>query len=215
MVDKDFTDTKAGAEHSALTNTVFKLRGTLFSLFGLLALVALYFEARGTILPAATQAVLTGVGATLLVCGLVIRLWAALYIVHNRNRHLVSSGPYSIVRNPLYVGNFVAIFGALVAAGSFLAILIGMLGMAFVYYFTIRYEDARLAIHFEDEFNEFRARVPRVIPSLRNIKALFTQERKDSISYNNIQKELFRALQALGVVALILVFTYAVRYGLI
>lgn len=215
MVDKDFGDTKAGTTHSTLTNTVFKLRGALFGAFGLAALAALYFEARGNILPAATQALLIGVGATLLICGLVIRLWASLYIVHNRNRHLVSSGPYSIVRNPLYLGNFVAIFGALVAAGSIMATLIGMLGMALVYYFTIRYEDARLTTHFEQEFTAFQERVPRMLPSLRNMQALSRQEHKDSISYNNIQKELFRALQALGVVAALLVFTYAIRRGAI
>ena len=44
-------------------------------------------------------------GTLLIALGTGFRLWAGLYIGGHKERELVTSGPYSCVRNSLYLGN--------------------------------------------------------------------------------------------------------------
>lgn len=214
MNDLSFAVSKKITPHSTLTNFVFQHRSLLLAVTGLVSLSCLYFDVRGALLPQSLVIVLTAMGASLLASGLFLRLWASLYIVRNRNKRLVSSGPYSIIRNPLYVGNFTAVFGAMLITGSFAGTVMCFAGMMFVYYFTIKYEDARLEQHFSNEFVEFREKVPRVIPSIRNMSSLVTREATDTVCYANVKKELVRAFHALIVVLGVVAFTYASRYGI-
>ncbi|MCP5131993.1 MAG: isoprenylcysteine carboxylmethyltransferase family protein [Pseudomonadales bacterium] len=214
MNEQSFKIAKAKTPHSTVAKFIFRQRALLLFFTGILTISTLYQDVNGILLPAKLGYILTGMGAALLAAGLFVRLWASLYIVHNRNKNLVCSGPYGIVRNPLYVGNFVAVVGALTMTGSAYATLAAFAGMAFVYYFTIQYEDERLEQFFGQQFVEFRCRVPRVLPSIHALKALIVDQDFDKISYNNVGKELARAFQALAIVVLLLAFTYTVRHGL-
>src|SRR5262245_14008421 len=69
---------------------------------------------------------IAGVGLVLILLGILGRTWCTLYIGGLKKRELVTAGPYSLVRNPLYV------FSALGAAGigaqtgsALLAVLLG------------------------------------------------------------------------------------------
>tara|TARA_R110001599_G_C12277316_1_gene663123 strand:+ start:45760 stop:46407 length:648 start_codon:yes stop_codon:yes gene_type:complete len=215
MKYENFGAAKANTPHSTIATYVFKQRAVLLSVIGLLAIAALYVDIHGATIAANLGYTLTGLGILLLAFGLFIRLWASLYIVHNRNKNLVCSGPYSIIRNPLYLGNFIAVTGALVMTGSIYATLAVLAGMTFVYYFTIRYEDERLEHFFGDQFVEFRNRVPRVLPSVRSLRTLVTNQDFDSISYNNVGNELARAFQVFAIVTILMVFTYTIRHNLL
>lgn len=48
--------------------------------------------------------------------GLVLRLWATTFIGGRKNRQLVTTGPYRIVRHPLYLGSALALVGVLLIA---------------------------------------------------------------------------------------------------
>lgn len=212
---KDFGAAKADASHSAFTGMVFRFRAILFGATGVLAILVLYLDLNGEYMSASRGYMLTGCGVALLSAGLFLRLWASLYIVHSRNKKLVCSGPYGIVRNPLYLGNFIAVAGAMIATGSFFATVIVMGGMSFVYYYTIKFEDERLAQYFGDQFLDFRKKVPRMLPSLESLQNLVTNEKFDTISYNNVGKELLRGLQALAVVFAVWGLTFLVRQSLV
>jgi hypothetical protein len=60
-------------------------------------------------------------GVPLLVLGLAVRFWASGYVgVEGRVREIgarqrIASGPYRLLRHPLYIGNFVLVVGMLVA----------------------------------------------------------------------------------------------------
>jgi protein-S-isoprenylcysteine O-methyltransferase Ste14 len=100
-----------------------------------------------------------------IVVGQAIRLWSSGYI--HKNEVLTVTGPYSLSRNPLYVGSFfmgtgfVISMGVLWLAGAFL------LFFSAVYWYTIKWEEDKLERFFPDEWEGYRSRVPRFIPLFR------------------------------------------------
>ncbi|MBE7182969.1 MAG: isoprenylcysteine carboxylmethyltransferase family protein [Methylobacterium mesophilicum] len=103
-------------------------------------------------------------GTILIVLGIGGRLWSTLYIGGRKSAEVVSTGPYSITRNPLYVFSAIAAAGAGAQMGSVLASLIlGLLCVAAFHLVIFREEDylrARLGQTYED----YCARVPRFLP---------------------------------------------------
>ena len=77
---------------------------------------------------------------------------------------LNTSGVYSIVRNPLYVGNFLVYNGVLVAYSSPAALAFFNVFFFLNYYFIILSEENYLLGQFADAYREYRQTVPRVIP---------------------------------------------------
>src|SRR5665213_53453 len=85
----------------------------------------------------------------------------------------VTAGPYAYVRNPLYVGNFLTAAGFALAftgknsAPVRLALVGGALAAMFgVYAIIVPHEEAYLRETFGEAFEEYVARVPRVVPAL-------------------------------------------------
>jgi hypothetical protein len=79
---------------------------------------------------------------------------------------LNTRGPYSHVRNPLYVGNLGITLGLLLIAHDFWAYALG-LGFFFgEYFFIIRAEEGFLRSRFGTTFDEFCQKVPRWVPRL-------------------------------------------------
>ena len=61
------------------------------------------------------------IGIVLIVIGIAGRLWSTLYIGGRKSASVVSDGPYSITRNPLYVFSAVAAVGVGAQMGSITA----------------------------------------------------------------------------------------------
>jgi protein-S-isoprenylcysteine O-methyltransferase Ste14 len=81
-------------------------------------------------------------------------------------KHLVVSGLYSYVRNPMYLGVAAAIFGqALFFASNRLLIYGALVWLAF-HLFVFFYEEPMLGATFGEEYKTFRKNVPRWIPRL-------------------------------------------------
>ncbi len=146
----------------------FRNRGTLLAL----PAIGLTFFGRPTAKSAA-------VGVPLALAGEALRCWAVGYSgVTTRADHvvaprLVTAGPYAYTRNPLYVGNFITAVGFTVAFTGGLAaprrtlVAAACLGtMLGVYAAIVPLEEAYLERTFGDDFREYVAAVPRIIPSL-------------------------------------------------
>jgi protein-S-isoprenylcysteine O-methyltransferase Ste14 len=151
-----------------LSSFVFGKRGAL------LALPAVVLAAFGR--PSAFS---IATGLPLAFAGEVVRMWAVGYSgVTTRGDTvtapaLVTAGPYAYVRNPLYVGNFLTAAGfalaftgrnsapaRLVLAGGSLAAMLG------VYAVIVPHEEGYLRTTFGTAFDDYCARVPRVVPAL-------------------------------------------------
>jgi len=93
-----------------------------------------------------------------------IRVWATLFIGGRKNDVLQVDGPYSICRNPLYLGS--TCFG--LSIGFFLKSLTfgGVLLVVFLYYwlFVVPAEERFLEGRFGEAFREFCRRTPRFWP---------------------------------------------------
>lgn len=92
------------------------------------------------------------------------RIWCCIYIAGKKHEELVTQGPYSIVRNPLYLFSFLGAVGFGLAVenpilASFLAI-----GFGTYYAFVVRREESRLRGFFGTTYQEYAERTPRWIP---------------------------------------------------
>src|SRR5258707_302242 len=79
---------------------------------------------------------------------------------------LVASGPFAVVRTPLYVGKILLWVGfALTARLVWLAPVILIL-LALEYHAIVRWEEALLETRLGPAYRDYAARVPRWVPSL-------------------------------------------------
>jgi protein-S-isoprenylcysteine O-methyltransferase Ste14 len=92
------------------------------------------------------------------------RTWTTLYIGGQKRRMLVTNGPYSVVRNPLYLFTLLgaAGLGALSGALSFMAICTAFAAVVFLS--VARQEEQFLLATFPDEYPSYAKRVPRLLP---------------------------------------------------
>lgn len=102
------------------------------------------------------------------------------YIIRGgRNRQvyaerLVQGGVFAHCRNPLYVGNFLILLGVGLASNSVLFVSIAIPFFAFAYYAIIAAEENYLRKKFGSEFDDYCARVNRLIPDFSGFSQTVT-----------------------------------------
>ena len=82
-------------------------------------------------------------------------------------RHLVVSGLYRYVRNPIYVAVVTAIFGQGLLFADLRVLEYGAITWLAFHVFVIAYEEPKLRATFGTEYDAFSAHVPRWLPRLR------------------------------------------------
>ncbi|MCD4747774.1 MAG: isoprenylcysteine carboxylmethyltransferase family protein [Thermoanaerobaculales bacterium] len=105
------------------------------------------------------------VGAVLVLIGVVFRLWASGHIV--KNKELADSGPYALVRHPLYTGNFLITVGICPASGLWWSVPVMLAFWLFFYPSTIKHEDGKLHAKFGEVWEKWSAQTPALIPNFR------------------------------------------------
>lgn len=111
-------------------------------------------------------------GLPLIVVGESLRIWALMHIgPKTRTREisaerLITSGPYSHCRNPLYLANFIKILGFMVVSGNPLFAAVAALFYMLEFATMIPYEEGFLAEKFPEAHKCYREAVPAFIPSL-------------------------------------------------
>lgn len=115
-------------------------------------------------LPSLYHERLETIGIMLIVIGIGGRLWSILYIGGRKSAKVVSTGPYSVTRNPLYVFSTIAAAGAGAQMGSVLATVGFALVCAVAFHFVILREEDYLRSRLGRDYEEYLARVPRFFP---------------------------------------------------
>ncbi len=106
-------------------------------------------------------------GEIIALTGLAIRGLAAGHL--RKNLQLATSGPYSVTRNPLYLGSFLLAVGFAVTGGYLiLGIVLVALFLA-VYLPVMRREEWFLRKKFGAEYEDYSARVPLFLPQVTGI----------------------------------------------
>ncbi|MDE3155088.1 MAG: isoprenylcysteine carboxylmethyltransferase family protein [Acidobacteriota bacterium] len=106
-------------------------------------------------------------GPLLVAAGEGLRIWGVRHIgVISRTRSgrtgaLVDSGPFHLVRNPLYVGNIGIWLGFTVSAGLLWLAPIVLLLLGLEYHAIVRWEETLLVSRMGPEYRDYLTRVPR------------------------------------------------------
>ena len=106
----------------------------------------------------------TALGGSLVVLGLALRSWAA-GILH-KNSELTTTGPYRLIRNPLYVGSFLMMAGfcALIGDGDNFWLMLGPILV--MYTIKVREEERSLSELFPAAWADYVRATPRFLPRI-------------------------------------------------
>jgi protein-S-isoprenylcysteine O-methyltransferase Ste14 len=112
-------------------------------------------------------------GVMTILVGALIRLWATKHIgrrmpwMKKKGKNLVRTGPYALVRNPLYIGNIVIAVGLSFLSELAWCIPLVFLYLAILYNFVVLYEEKKLLQRWGEQYRAYLTEVPRWIPRLR------------------------------------------------
>jgi len=95
------------------------------------------------------------VGAAIALPGETLRVWAAGHL--DKGREITRSGPYRLVRHPLYLGSAIMGAGFAVASASLPAAIVTVAYLGLTLPAAIRTEEATLDARFAGEYTRFRA----------------------------------------------------------
>ena len=103
-------------------------------------------------------------GYCLVLAGVLGRMWCTLYIGGRKNGELVTEGPYSMSRNPLYFFSLVAGLGIATALENVAVLALIAAGFAVYYPSVIRAEEKRLSGLFGEKFEDYKSGTPAFFP---------------------------------------------------
>ena len=113
------------------------------------------------------------VGSALFLMGIILagiaalgRLWCSLYIAGYKTDTLITEGPYSMCRNPLYFLSFIGALGVGFTSKTFMIPLFILVAFGAYYPFVIKSEEARLKIRHKNKFSTYFDKVPRIFPKI-------------------------------------------------
>jgi protein-S-isoprenylcysteine O-methyltransferase Ste14 len=92
------------------------------------------------------------------------RLWCSLYISGYKDSQLITSGPYSLCRNPLYFFSLLGFAGVGFATETVTLGIVLTLLVLVAYPSVIAREEAVLSAKFGAEFERYCATTPRLLP---------------------------------------------------
>ena len=113
---------------------------------------------------------LQGIGLALFVLGLALAVWARIYIGRNwgmpmsekADPELVTTGPYSAIRHPIYSGIILAMIGTTLAISLYWLIAVVLVGAYFLYSATM--EERYLTEVFPDAYPRYQQSTKMLIP---------------------------------------------------
>ncbi|HSJ24786.1 MAG TPA: isoprenylcysteine carboxylmethyltransferase family protein [Longimicrobiales bacterium] len=110
-------------------------------------------------------------GALLALTGALLAAWAKTRLGRlfspqlgvQEDHHLVTTGPYAVVRHPIYLGIIDFIVGSALFYNDLALLVVGVLFMAY-FAAQIRVEERQFAAHFGEEWRAYARRTPALLP---------------------------------------------------
>ncbi len=130
--------------------------------------------------------VVEAIGLSFIVIGVVGRMWCTLYIGGRKSAEIVTTGPYSVSRNPLYVFSSIAAAGVGAQTGSVTIAILFLVGCAAAFQVVIAREESFLKSEFGPSYGRYLATVPRFLPK----PALFRDEEELQVRTKLIYRTL-------------------------
>lgn len=112
------------------------------------------------------------IGSGIFLSGLALAVWARRHIGRNwgmpmtrkEEPELVTTGPYRVIRHPIYSGILLAMIGTAVAVNLYWLLIFAIMAAYFIYSAVM--EERLLSSAMPDAYPEYRARTKMLIPFL-------------------------------------------------
>lgn len=167
--------------------------------FGLIVVLLFVAGSQWEISSPLVSAVLFLAGCILVGIASLGRLWCSLYIAGYKTKKLVTAGPYSVSRNPLYFFSMLGGIGVGLASETLTIPFLILIAFALYYPFIIRREEKKLEAHYGEEYIHYFQAVPRFCPKW----SLLTEPEEYSVKPKTFRKHLFSALWFIWIIGVL------------
>lgn len=94
------------------------------------------------------------------------RMWCSLYIAGYKDEQLITKGPYSLCRNPLYFFSMTGVLGIGFCTETLTFPILFIILFASYYPFVIKSEEKRLLSIFGASFERYTQKIPAFFPKI-------------------------------------------------
>ena len=99
-------------------------------------------------------------GYVFLLAGLAVRIWCTFYIGGRKSNELITKGPFSICRNPLYIGTFLLSVGVSFCFENLLMLALVLLIIIPIHLAIVRMEETHLEKLFGEQYRKYKRKTP-------------------------------------------------------
>ena len=151
----------------SIARIIYRLRGFLTSLPFVFAMLSFSYETEN-------EWFVWPLGISIFLLGLLVRIWAQQHLRYRLKvrKLLTTTGPYSFVRNPIYLGNILIGLGLVVTSELLWLVPITLLYCFCVYSFVVSYEEEHLLEKYGESYRRYMLEVPRWLPQAIRFKNL-------------------------------------------
>ena len=140
--------------------------------------------------------VMWDIGIVLIFFGILGRLWSILYIGGKKSAEVISDGPYSLCRHPLYLFSTIASFGFALMLQSLIFALFLTILVFLVLFATAANEEAKLRELLGPAYGDYARKTPRILPRF----SLFRSEAEVTFRVKTLRVNFADALVFLGLI---------------
>ena len=140
-----------------------------------------------------TSLILSVLGFFLVMLGGFGRIWASLYIEGFKTKTLIKEGPYSMVRNPLYVFSLMIFIGLCLAIKS-IPISIALITIFTLFHIPTILNEEKILLNTHDEsYREYYKSTPRLFPNILKYRKPKSTDRIE-VKIQRINKRLWEVI---------------------
>ena len=151
------------------------------------------------------------VGMVLVAIASLGRMWCSLYIAGYKNKQLITQGPYSLCRNPLYLFSLIGVVGVGLATETFTYPILFTVFYLVYYPFVVTGEEKRLRELFGAEFDDYSRKTPKIIPDFHG----FIEPKSYIVNPRIYRRHIFSALWFVWIVGFLEVLEGLREIGLL
>lgn len=90
--------------------------------------------------------------------------WFSTKFAIKKGHQIIKTGPYKIVRHPIYLGGILAFWGFTLALDSLITLIILAIPFPIIFYLNIKAEERLFLKEMPAEYQKYQQEVPRLFP---------------------------------------------------